>query len=266
MPFVDGLAPAIAATSIEPGRRRIMAEAVGHLVPTGRLRVAITIEASLSASGVIRLPGGGLRGVPVELATALAARLGVPLDLVPYGRADEIRRAAGSWDVTFMTVDDDRRGLVAFGAAYHVGESGYLVPAGSPIRRVEDADAAWVRIAGVRDTAPLRASGRTAPRACHLALETPDDAITLMRNGGADAIVLGREGLGAAVWRIEGSRILDGAFPDSITAVAVPSDRARGLALVNTFIEDAKATGLVRQSFTTAGLGHAAVAPTGLTG
>ena len=98
-----------------------------ELAPTGKLRVGVLVG-SLGPSTfyTVRDPTtGGLRGVTVDLAAALARELGVPLDLVPYPSAEALNQSAtaGAWDVTFMTVDHHRQTLVDFGPAYVVVRS-----------------------------------------------------------------------------------------------------------------------------------------------
>ncbi|MFD2184485.1 transporter substrate-binding domain-containing protein [Rhodoplanes azumiensis] len=244
---------------------RLMAHAIladreltAELAPTGRLRVAIAVGPAPSAVYAVRA-GGALRGVPVALAEALAAATGLPIEFVPFPSSGEIQATAarGLWDVSFLPVDEERRRHVDFGAAYHTLQSSYLVPAGSPIRRLAEADAPDVRIVGVRNSATLRASLRASPRASHVPVESPEDAVAMMHGGLADAIAMGREVLSGLVAQIEGSRILPGSFLSTTTAVAVPKGRPAALACVTALIEEAKAAGLVQQALERVGLAGA---------
>ena len=104
-----------------------------ELAPTGRLRVAIAVGPSASALWTVRDPATGKpKGVPVDLGTAMAQKLGVPVELVEYASSGEIvsSRDKGAWDVTFVPVDDDRKKAIDFGAPYHLLQSTYLVGAG----------------------------------------------------------------------------------------------------------------------------------------
>lgn len=240
--------------------------AVDELVPTGRLRAAMVVGLAPSAFAAVRDPeSGGLRGVPVVLFQALAESLALPLDIVPFLGVGEIELTAGCdmWDVSLLPADDERRKAVTFGAAYHILNCAYLVPAGSPIKRLGDADAPGVRIVGLAGGAALRGSLRASPRATHITVASPDDAVALMHGGSADVIALGRESLRAVASLIEGSRILDGTFFTTTTAVAVPRGRLRAVGLVSAFVEDAKASGLVRRALDELGLPDAPVAPAG---
>jgi polar amino acid transport system substrate-binding protein len=121
-----------------------------------------------------------------------------------------------------------------------------------------------VRIVGVRDTATFRASNRASPNATHVAVAGPAEAIDMVLAGKADAIALGRESLGGVASKIPGSRILDGGFLNSTTAIAVPKSKPAALAYASAFIEEAKASGLVRRAFDDIGLKSSQVAPAGM--
>ena len=116
-----------------------------ELVPTGTLRVAIAVAPAPSALYVIKdATTGQFRGVSIELGSALAKKLGVPVEFLPHLASGEIQNeaASGKWDVTFMPVDEERKKFVDFGNAYHLLQSTYLVAPGSKLTKVEDANAA----------------------------------------------------------------------------------------------------------------------------
>lgn len=238
-----------------------------QLVPTGKLRVAIAISPSPSALYAVKdASTGKFRGVTVDLGTALAKKLGVPVEFLAYLASGEIQNSAasGKWDVTFMPVDDERKTFVDFGSPYHLMQSTYLVAPGSRIARVEDANAPGVRIGGVANTATFRAAQHTAPQATFVIVPGVDAAIERMKAGAIDCIALSRESLSGPVTKIPGSRILDGGFLNSCTAVAVPKGKPDALAYVSQFIEEQKAAGVVRKSFDAMNLRNSQVAPAGM--
>jgi polar amino acid transport system substrate-binding protein len=236
-----------------------------ELAPNGRLRVAIAVGPAPSALYAIK-NGAGYRGVTIALGTALAQKLGVPVEWVPYLATGEIQASAasGAWDVSFMPVDEERKKFVDFGNAYHLLQSTYLVAPGSKISSVAEANAPGVRIAGAAGTATFRASSKASPQASHLALAGVDAAVEAMRTGQADAIALSRESLTGLAAKIPGSRVLDGGFLNSTTAVAVPKGHGDALVYVGAFIEEAKASGLVRRALDDMGLTSSQVAPAGM--
>jgi len=242
-------------------------QAIKELAPTGKLRVGIAVGPAASALWCVRdAAAGKARGVPVELGTALAQWLKVPVELVEYDSSGKIIAATNgnAWDVTFVPVDDDRKKVVDFGAPYHLLQSTYLVAPGSTIKTVEEVNRAGVRVAGVEGTATFRAAQRTAPNATPVNVKGPDEGVDLMRAGKVDAIALSREAVGGLVDALPGSRVLDGGFLNSTTAVAVAKNKPAALAAVTAFIEEAKGTGLIRRALDSMGLKTSQVAPVGM--
>ena len=238
-----------------------------ELAPTGKLRVAIAVGPSASALWTVRDAATGRpKGVPVELGTALAGKLGVPVELVEYASSGDIvsSRDKNAWDVTFVPVDDDRKKVIDFGAPYHLLQSTYLVAPGSAIKTLAEANRAGVRIAIVDGTAAGRASVSASPNATTVKVKNPDEAVEMMKAGKLDAIALSRESVGGLVDTLPGSRVLEEAFLNSTTAVAVPQNKPAGRAFVTEFIEEAKAAGLVRRALDMMGLKTSQVAPAGM--
>jgi polar amino acid transport system substrate-binding protein len=256
---------AVIALQLAAPARADDAAARRELAPNGKLRVAIAVGPAPSALYAVK-DGAGYRGVTIVLGSALAQKLEVPVEWVPYLATGEIQAsaAAGTWDVSFMPVDEERKRFVDFGNAYHLLQSTYLVAPGSKINSVAEANAPGVRIAGAAGTATFRASNKASPLATHLALAGVDAAVEAMRSGQVDAIALSRESLTGLAAKIPGSRVLDGGFLNSTTAVAVPKGYPAALAYVSAFVEDAKASGLVRRALDEMGLTSSQVAPAGM--
>jgi polar amino acid transport system substrate-binding protein len=97
----------------------------------------------------------------------------------------------------------------------------------------------------------------TAP----VAAASIDDALAMLRNGQADAFALGRDSLPDFVALFPGSFIVDGGFQQTVVAIAVPKGRPDALAYVSTFMQEAKASGLVRRAMDAAGMQALEVAP-----
>jgi polar amino acid transport system substrate-binding protein len=236
-----------------------------QLAPTGRLRVAIAVAPSPSAQFAIR-DGDHYRGVAVTLGTALAKKLGVPVELIAHQNSGEIQNSAdsGRWDIAFLPVDEERKKFVDFGNAYHLLQSTFLVAPGSKITSVKDADAEGVAIGGVANTATFRAAKKATPKATHIDFAGVDAAVAAMNAGKIVAIALSRESLSGLVGKIAGSRILDDAFLNSSTAVCVPKGKPAALVYAGDFIEEVKASGLVRKALDEMGLTSSQVAPAGM--
>ena len=234
-----------------------------QLTPMGKLRAAIAVGPVPSAVFSVEEPDGGFRGVPVTLAKHLAEALGVGLTLLPFESSGAIQSAAikNRWDVSFMPADEERRKLVDFSHSYHLAQSTYLVPDGSPLAAIDAANSPAIRIVGLLNTATLRASQINAPHAVHIAVASAIEAVDIMRRGGADALALGRDALLGVARQLPGSKVLDGAFFNSTTAIAVQKGLGLGLDFINEFIEREKRNGNVRRALNEMGLEQALVAP-----
>jgi polar amino acid transport system substrate-binding protein len=243
-----------------------MPDPAAQLAPTGKLRVAIAIAPAPSAQFAIKDEAGHYRGVAVILGNALAKKLGVPAELIAHNGSGEIQNLAADnkWDVAFLPVDEERKKFVDFGNAYHLLQSTYLVGASGKIASVAAANAAGVKIGGVANTATFRTSNKTAPDATHVSFDKTDAAVAALQAGDVDALAFSRESLTGLAPKVPGSRILDGGFLNSTTSVAVPKGRPQALAYVTEFIEEAKASGLVRKAFDEMGLTSSQVAPAGM--
>ena len=130
--------------------------------------------------------------------------------------------------------------------------------------RVNDANAKGVGIGGVANTATFRAAVKATPQATHIEFAGVDAAVTAMNEKRIEAIALSRESLSGLAPKIPGARILDDAFLNSSTAVCVPKGKPAALAFVSAFIEEAKASGLVRRALDEMGLKSSLVAPAGM--
>jgi len=256
----------IAAITLALGTASARADLMKELVPTGTLRVAIAVSPSPSALYAVKDAAGNYRGVTIDLGNALGKKLGVPVAFIPHLASGEIQNSAADnkWDVTFMPVDAERKKFVDFGNAYHLLQSTYLVAPTSKLKSVEEANDPAVRIGGAADTATFRASHATAPKATFVSFPGVAAAVEAMQAGQIDAIALSRESLAGLAGKIPGSRVLDGGFLNSTTAVAVPKGRPEALAYVSQFIEEAKASGLVRNSLDAMNLKNSQVAPAGM--
>jgi len=241
------------------------AAVLSQLAPTGKLRIAVAISPSPSAQFAIK-DGDVIKGVGVTLGRALAEKLGVPGEVLPHNGSGEIQNSAAEnkWDVAFLPVDDERKKFVDFGNAYHLLQSTFLVAPGAKIASVAEANAKGVGIGGVANTATFRAAVKATPNATHIELAKVDAAAQAMLEGHIQAIALSRESLVGLAKKIPGSRVLDDAFLNSSTAVCVPKGRPAALAYVSDFIEEAKASGLVRKALDEMGLTSSQIAPAGM--
>jgi polar amino acid transport system substrate-binding protein len=243
-------------------------EAVQELAPSGALRTAIALSPAASPFfATLDAASNEPRGVTITLATELATSLGLKLEFVIYPNSGQItdRANSGEWDVTFMPADAERAKRVAFGPAYALVESTYLVTAASTASTIDELDRAEVRVIVIANTATGRSAARTLKHAALVEAVSVDDAFEKLRDGQGDAIGLSRDALATLALKLPGARMLEGRFHAAGVAVAVPMGRPGALELVSNFIERAKASGSVRRALDAAGLKYAVVAPSGET-
>ena len=248
-----------ATSNITPGLG-----AAGVLAPKGILRVGVVEGPIAGVFFVAREAGSGrLRGVTIDLGTALGSWVGVPVEHHAFPNSGECTDATanGAVDVSFMPVDEDRKNKVAFGPAYYLLESTYLVSAVSGITTLAEVDQAHVRVVGIAGTTTIRASTRSLRNTVPSALRSVEEAIAAMREDHADALALSRDSLQQITTVLPGSRIVEGGFQHTTVSIAVPNGRPIALREVTAFLEDVKARGIVRSMFDDAGLRDEPVAP-----
>jgi polar amino acid transport system substrate-binding protein len=124
--FAEKRAPDTGTATVDPA-------IVAALVPTGRLRASINLGNPVLAS--LDPDMGAPVGVSIDLATELARRLHVPLDMVVSRSAGESVEKVNSQqaDVGFFAIDPKRGAEIAFTKPYVLIEGFYLVRSDSPI-------------------------------------------------------------------------------------------------------------------------------------
>jgi polar amino acid transport system substrate-binding protein len=261
MMFADFSCSACSPSSSPPEPDPV-ADARADLAPSGTLRAGINYGNPILAQR--DAASGELRGVTVDLSRELARRIGVEAVFVPYDAAGKMTDAlkTGAWDVAFLAVDPVRAEEIAFTAPYLEIEGTYLVPAGSAIKTVPDADRDGVRIAVGNKSAYDLFLSRTLTHAKLLRTPTALGAVALFTADKLDAVAGVRQPLVTAAAKIPGSRVLDDRFMMIQQAAGLPKGRDAGAKYLHAFIEDAKASGFVARSLENSGVADsAAVAP-----
>ena len=237
---------------------------VADLVQTGKLRVGLGLGTPMIA--MKNTATGELRGPAIDLGRALAARIGVDFVAVEYPRPGAVLEGlqTKAWDVTFLVVDPERAKQGDFAPPHMQSDFSYLVLAASPINKVADADRPGVRIAVPRGDASDLTLTRLLKSAQLVRTDTLPAGVELLRTGGADARAAPRPVLLAEAAQVPGSRVLADGFAVISFAALVPKGQPGRLAYVSEFVEEAKASGLVKRAIEAAGLRGVQVAPAGL--
>ncbi len=234
-----------------------------QLAPTGILRGGVVVAPAASAFFAIRDGRGDVKGVTVDLIRGFAAALKLPLSLQVYENSGQVTDAVanGDCDLAFMPQDAERAKRVAFGPAYYLIESTYLVPAGSRIQSIEEVNQPGRRIIAISNTTTARSARRTAPNATVEEAPSVDQMTEMARHGNGDAFALSHDSFAGLLPKLPGARVLPGNFQQTGIAVAVPKSRQIALRIASELLEVAKDSGVVRRALDSAGFPDAMVAP-----
>jgi polar amino acid transport system substrate-binding protein len=235
---------------------------VADLVQAGKIRVAVhsIMYTNDPQTGALKAASTGI--ILLDLARTLGARIGV--EVVPVGHPTIAEFLTcirgGGCDVGFMGPDPSRTG-VEFSPPLLQLDYTFLVPPGSAIQRIAEADRPGVRIAVVRGHASTLTLSRIVKHAQLVDAATPDPAFELLRSGQADALASISAVLFAYSKQLPGSRVLDDHYGANLVGMVVSKGQTARLAYLSEFIEQAKASGLVQAAIERAGLPGHRVAP-----
>ena len=125
----------------------------GFFAPGGSLRACINLGNPVLAKQSDA--GSAPTGVSVDMATALAKLLDVPLEMNVVGNAAASVEAvrSGAADVGFFAVDPARGEGIRFTVPYVLIEGSYLVPSASALRQQDEVDEPGRRVAVGRGSA-----------------------------------------------------------------------------------------------------------------
>ncbi|MBV9348096.1 MAG: transporter substrate-binding domain-containing protein [Pseudolabrys sp.] len=222
---------------------------LSDLAPSGRLRAAVVTAPAASAFFAIEREGK-LQGVTVDLFQALAENVKLPLTLRAFPNSGEATEAiaAGECDVAFMPRDADREKKVAFGPAYIVIESTFLVPARSKLKTLDEANFAGARAIAIAGTTTGRSARRFLTQGIVEDVRSVEEMVDLAKRGEADLFALSRDAFATLLPQVPGARVLPGGFQQVGVAIAVPKGRPEAEQIVRNFLDSAKRSGIVRRA------------------
>jgi polar amino acid transport system substrate-binding protein len=226
------------------------ADIASELAPSGVLRAGINLSNILLVTG--RTASGGPVGVAPDMAAAIAERLGLGVTYVTFPSPGELADAAvapeaESWDIGLIAAEAKRAETIAFSPAYTEIEATYLVPAGSPIKSIEEVDKPGIRIAVSGRSAYDLYLSRTLKHAELVRGKGLDGTVELFTSEPFDALAGLRPPLMDNLAKLPGARILDGRFTAVQQAIGTQKHKAAAAAFLKDFVEEAKASGLVAQ-------------------
>lgn len=210
------------------------------------------------------VPSGRVHGVSVDLAQALADRLGVALELVVFDKAAQSVDALDKddADVGFFAIDPLRGAQIAFSAPYLLIEGCYLVRDDSPLQSNDEVDRAGRRVVVGQGSAYDLFLTRTLKHAQIVRAPSAPEVVALFVAQGFEVAAGVRQMLLADALRHPGLRLLPGRFMVIERAMALPARRGeRAAQALHRFVEEAKSSGFVAAALTRHGIEGATIAP-----
>jgi polar amino acid transport system substrate-binding protein len=233
------------------------------LAPGGTLRAAY-IVANL-AQARLDPTTGTVTGVIADITREMGRRAGVPVAISPLPTASAVLQAvrSGEADIGFVAPNPERTGVVLYSQTYMLVQQSALVRADSPLRSVRELDRPG-QVIGVNtdDSVGVWLQERlTAARVRATPDYTLHDAVRWLQDGEVVAFAGGRQRIAAATRDVTGLRLLDDNFYGVPQAIAVPTGREDRLALVNTALDEFRASSFLADAVARSGIDGLAVAP-----
>ena len=235
---------------------------VSAFAPSGQLRASINLGNPILARK--NATTGEVEGVSVDLARALAAELGVGIELKVFDAAAKSVAAvtSGEADIGFFAIDPLRGEGVRFSAAYVQIEGAYLVKQGSPLTDNTQVDRAGTRLMVGKGSAYDLYLSRELKAATILRAPTSPAVVDAFIAESADVAAGVKQQLEADAARIGGLRLLPGRFMVIEQAMGVQAKRGEAAQRVlRDFVERMKASGFVAQALQRHQIKGAIVAP-----
>jgi polar amino acid transport system substrate-binding protein len=224
------------------------------LAPKGHLRVGVYPGSPTSM--VIDPATKQTHGLAHDLGQQFADRLKVPVEYVTFQRVADIVTAIknGEIDFTVTNATPARANDVSFSQPVIAIELGYLVPASSPILRIDDIDRSGVRIGVTKGSTSERTLPARFKNATIVPAESVKLAIGMFGRGEIDVYATNKPTLFEMSDAMQNARILDGNWSLEHMAIAIPKGREQALPLVETFVRDVQSNGSLDEAEKAAGL------------
>jgi polar amino acid transport system substrate-binding protein len=249
-----GMVTSITGTRRSACAQTQLASPAATLCPTGKLRAALIVSNPVL---VTRRSDGTLGGVSVTVARALAAHLGVPIELKPYDNPARYNESleTDDWDVGLAARDPSRADYVAFSATFMEVDNGYVARAGAAPTSADEVDRPGVKIAVAQGSAPHTVLRRLIKQAEIVPVpggfEAARDALV---KGNADIYGENLHLAHRIADAVPGAHVLPGRFNVVQMAIGLRTRAAAALPAVDELVNKIRTDGTVKKAITEAGL------------
>ena len=198
--------------------------------------------------------GDAIVGIDVEVAQAIAEKLGMELEVTDISFDSIIPGIqTGKYDMGMagMTVTDERKEQLSFSDSYATGVQVIIVRDGSAITSVDDllADGANTVVgtqAGTTGFLYATSDIEEAGLGTVKSFGKTTDAVEALKNGQVDCVILDNEPAKALVAANEGLHILDTEYAVEDYAIAIAKENTDLLEKVNKALSELKADGTLQ--------------------
>ena len=148
---------------------------IADLVQAGAIRTGLFLPQFVHDSATSELHGLGTGYIAIEMTRAIAERLGIAMRIIEYPSPKAAAaglKSSGS-DVVFLGIEPTRAAEVDFAPAIFQFDYSLLVPQGSAIQSIADADQSGIRIGLFVSHASALALQRSVKHAKFVGVELP---------------------------------------------------------------------------------------------
>jgi polar amino acid transport system substrate-binding protein len=240
----------------------LSSETLQALAPSGVLRAAINLGNPILAGKDLQT--GKAKGVSVDLAQALADRLGVALACVVFETAAQSVEAVTTEaaDVGFFAIDPLRGQGLSFTAAYVLIEGSYMVRESSPLQDNAEVDRAGHRLVVGQGSAYDLFLTREIQHAQIVRAPSSPAVVDTFLSQDCEVAAGVKQQLQADAQRLPGLRLLPGRFMVIQQAMGLPKGRGEAAsAMLRAFVQEMKASGFVAQALARHNIQGTSVAP-----
>ena len=246
---------AAATATLLTGWTRAGAQAQATMLsPTGKLRAAVIVSNPVL---VTRRADGAPGGVSVTVADALAARLGVPIEIKPYDNPARYNEslATDDWDIGLAARDPSRAEHLAFSTTFMEVDNGYVARPGAAPASADDVDRPGVKIAVAQGSAPHAVLKRLIKNAEIVAVPGGfEPAREALATGKADVYGENLHLAHRLADALPGARVLPGRFNVVQMAIGVRKRAASALPAIDELINGMRSDGTIQKAIAAAGL------------
>ena len=216
----------------------IPAEIMTALAPHGRLRAAINMSNFLLVSGKDK--DGAPDGVSPDLAKAIAARLGVPCELIAYEGPGQLADDVGAdvWDIGNIAIEPERAQTIDFTQSYVHIDANFMVRKSASYQSNEDINQENVEIILYNRSAYdlWLTDNFTAPT--YIRVASIKDSHAEFHAGRADVLASLKPKLVEEMEAFDAYRIIDQPFTAIRQAVGIAKNQPKAVSFVNNIISE----------------------------